>query len=88
MKGFLNRLRGVERDIIQQPVEDEAGAPYYEAQKNEVEIFEAAYKKRLPVMLKGPTGFDKDAWPDMADLTWAAGIHSYYGTKPYYDPLA
>ncbi len=59
MKGFLNRLRGVERDIIQQPVEDEAGAPYYEAQKNEVEIFEAAYKKRLPVMLKGPTGCGK-----------------------------
>ncbi|GBL46402.1 ATPase associated with various cellular activities AAA_5 [Sulfuriferula multivorans] len=59
MKGFLNRLRGVERDIIQQPVEDEAGAPYYEAQENEVEIFEAAYKKRLPVMLKGPTGCGK-----------------------------
>ena len=59
MKGFLNRLRGVERDIIQQPVDDEAGAPYYEAQKNEVEIFEAAYKKRLPVMLKGPTGCGK-----------------------------
>ncbi|MHB1246618.1 MAG: AAA family ATPase [Sulfuriferula sp.] len=59
MKGFLNRLRGVERDILQQPVDDEAGAPYYEAQKNEVEIFEAAYKKRLPVMLKGPTGCGK-----------------------------
>ncbi|BBP04975.1 denitrification regulatory protein NirQ [Sulfuriferula plumbiphila] len=59
MKGFLNRLRGVERDIIQQPVDDAAGAPYYEAQKNEVEIFEAAYKKRLPVMLKGPTGCGK-----------------------------
>lgn len=59
MKGFLNRLRGVERDIIQLPVEDSAGAPYYEAQKNEIEIFEAAYKKRLPVMLKGPTGCGK-----------------------------
>ncbi|MHB1331102.1 MAG: AAA family ATPase [Sulfuriferula sp.] len=59
MKGFLNRLRGVERDILQHPVDDEAGAPYYEAQKNEVEIFEAAYKKRLPVMLKGPTGCGK-----------------------------
>lgn len=59
MKGFLNRLRGVERDIIQIPVEDTAGAPYYEAQSNEIEIFEAAYKKRLPVMLKGPTGCGK-----------------------------
>ena len=59
MKGFLNRLRGVERDIIQLPVEDSAGAPYYEAQNNEIEIFEAAYLKRLPVMLKGPTGCGK-----------------------------
>ncbi|MHB1676992.1 MAG: AAA family ATPase [Sulfuriferula sp.] len=41
------------------PVEDSAGAPYYEAQSNEIEIFEAAYKKRLPVMLKGPTGCGK-----------------------------
>jgi len=57
MKNLLNRLRGVERDIIQQP--DESNAPYYEPQGNEVEIFEAAYKKRLPVMLKGPTGCGK-----------------------------
>jgi nitric oxide reductase NorQ protein len=34
-------------------------APYYEPQANEVAIFEAAYKKRLPVMLKGPTGCGK-----------------------------
>lgn len=57
MKKLLNRLRGVERDIIQQP--DETDAPYYEPQSNEVEIFEAAYRKRLPVMLKGPTGCGK-----------------------------
>lgn len=57
MKKLLNRLRGVERDILQQP--DESNAPYYEAQANEVEIFEAAFRKRLPVMLKGPTGCGK-----------------------------
>ncbi|MBY0269957.1 MAG: CbbQ/NirQ/NorQ/GpvN family protein [Burkholderiales bacterium] len=34
-------------------------APYYEPQGNEVAIFEAAYKRRLPVMLKGPTGCGK-----------------------------
>ncbi|MBX9812242.1 MAG: CbbQ/NirQ/NorQ/GpvN family protein [Burkholderiales bacterium] len=34
-------------------------APYYEPQGNEVAIFEAAYRKRLPVMLKGPTGCGK-----------------------------
>ncbi len=38
--------------------------------------------------LKDAPGFDKDAWPDMADPTWAAEVHTYYGTKPYYDPLA
>ncbi|MGQ0751115.1 MAG: CbbQ/NirQ/NorQ/GpvN family protein [Betaproteobacteria bacterium] len=54
----VNRLRGVERDIVQAPVAGEA-APYYEPQGNEVAIFEAAYKKRLPVMLKGPTGCGK-----------------------------
>jgi len=33
--------------------------PYYLPLKNEVELFEAAYKARLPVMLKGPTGCGK-----------------------------
>jgi nitric oxide reductase NorQ protein len=57
MKNLLNRLRGVERDIIRPP--DESDVPYYEPQGNEVAIFEAAFKKRLPVMLKGPTGCGK-----------------------------
>ncbi len=30
-------------------------------------------------------GFDKDQWPDMADATWAKGIHDYYGTQPQVD---
>ena len=30
--------------------------------------------------LKNAPGFDKDAWPDMSDLNWASGIHSFYGT--------
>ena len=38
--------------------------------------------------LNDAPGFDKDAWPDMADPTWATGVHSYYGTKPYYDQQA
>lgn len=33
--------------------------PYYRALANEVELFEAAYAARLPVMLKGPTGCGK-----------------------------
>jgi sporulation protein YlmC with PRC-barrel domain len=33
--------------------------------------------------LKTAPGFDKDAWPDMSDMTWASGIHSFYGTDPH-----
>ena len=32
--------------------------------------------------LKNAPGFDKDAWPDMSDMSWASGIHSFYGTDP------
>src|SRR6187401_2808812 len=58
MKTAVNRLRGVERDIVQVPQVGDV-APYYEPQGNEIAIFEAAYKKKLPVMLKGPTGCGK-----------------------------
>ena len=57
MSAVANRLRGVERDIVQAP--DTTVVPYYEPQGNEVAIFEAAYRRRLPVMLKGPTGCGK-----------------------------
>ena len=30
--------------------------------------------------LKDAPGFDKDRWPSMADATWAAGVHKFYGT--------
>jgi nitric oxide reductase NorQ protein len=58
MKTAVNRVRGVEHDIVQMPQPGDV-VPYYEPQGNEVAIFEAAYKKRLPVMLKGPTGCGK-----------------------------
>ena len=32
--------------------------------------------------LKDAPGFDKDSWPNMADQSWARGIHSFYGTQP------
>ncbi len=54
----VNRLRGVERDIVQAPQPGDK-APYYEPQGNEIAVFEAAYRRRLPVMLKGPTGCGK-----------------------------
>jgi nitric oxide reductase NorQ protein len=58
MKTATARQRGVEHDIVQVPMAGDV-APYYEPQANEVAIFEAAYKRRLPVMLKGPTGCGK-----------------------------
>jgi nitric oxide reductase NorQ protein len=36
-----------------------AEAPYYRPVGDEVAVFEAAYRHRLPVMLKGPTGCGK-----------------------------
>lgn len=33
--------------------------PFYQAQQDEVELYEAAYAARLPVMVKGPTGCGK-----------------------------
>jgi len=32
--------------------------------------------------LQSAPGFDKDAWPDMADTQWANQIHAFYGTDP------
>ncbi|OMG56893.1 photosystem reaction center subunit H [Azonexus hydrophilus] len=32
--------------------------------------------------LENAPGFDKNRWPNMADPSWAASIHAYYGTKP------
>ena len=33
--------------------------PYYRPVADEVELFEAAYSVRMPMMLKGPTGCGK-----------------------------
>ena len=33
--------------------------PFYQPQHNEIALYEAAYKTRLPVMIKGPTGCGK-----------------------------
>lgn len=35
--------------------------------------------------LKSAPGFDKNHWPSMADQQWASEIHSYYGTRPYWE---
>ena len=43
-------------DLTQYTINSE---PYYQAVGNEVELYEAAYNARMPVMLKGPTGCGK-----------------------------
>ena len=35
--------------------------------------------------LEKAPGFDKNNWPSMADNQWATHIHSYYGTRPYWE---
>lgn len=35
--------------------------------------------------LKNGPGFDKDAWPSMADERWAKEVHTYYKVRPYWD---
>ncbi|MEW5893650.1 MAG: CbbQ/NirQ/NorQ/GpvN family protein [Pseudomonadota bacterium] len=42
--------------------------PYYEAVADEIAIFEAAYRNRLPVLLKGPTGCGKTRF--MEYMAW------------------
>ncbi len=42
--------------------------PFYAAQNNEIDIFEAAYKNRIPVLLKGPTGCGKTRF--MEHIAW------------------
>jgi sporulation protein YlmC with PRC-barrel domain len=34
--------------------------------------------------LEKAPGFDKDHWPDMADLRWGTQVYTYYGRKPYW----
>ena len=42
--------------------------PYYEPIGDEVEVFEAAYRQKLPVLLKGPTGCGKTRF--MEYMAW------------------
>jgi nitric oxide reductase NorQ protein len=46
-------------------IEDE---PYYEPVDDEIGVFEAAYRNRLPVLLKGPTGCGKTRF--MEHMAW------------------
>jgi nitric oxide reductase NorQ protein len=45
--------------------------PYYQQQANEVALYEAAYRNRLPVMVKGPTGCGKSRFVEY--MAWKLG---------------
>ena len=45
--------------------------PYYQAQGREVQLYEAAYRNRLPVMVKGPTGCGKSRFVEY--MAWKLG---------------
>jgi sporulation protein YlmC with PRC-barrel domain len=34
--------------------------------------------------VRNSPGFDKDAWPSMADPVWASSVHQHYGREPYW----
>jgi len=42
--------------------------PYYESIGDEIEVFEAAYRQNLPILLKGPTGCGKTRF--MEHMAW------------------
>ncbi|MBA32149.1 MAG: AAA family ATPase [Chloroflexi bacterium] len=50
-----------EQNFVQQDIENFhiTKEPFYVSTSDEVEIFESAYKQRVPVLLKGPTGTGK-----------------------------
>jgi nitric oxide reductase NorQ protein len=56
-------------DFIQQYVIRQE--PYYRAVGDEIELFEAAYAARMPMMLKGPTGCGKTRF--MEYMAWKLG---------------
>jgi len=55
-------------DTEQYNIHDE---PFYEAQSDEIEIYQAAYDERLPMMLKGPTGCGKSRFVEY--MAWKLG---------------
>lgn len=45
--------------------------PYYEPVSNEIDLYEAAYNVRMPMMLKGPTGCGKSRFVEY--MAWKLG---------------
>jgi nitric oxide reductase NorQ protein len=59
---------GVEHDGVRYPA---AEAPYYRATADEIAVFEMCHARRLPLMLKGPTGCGKTRFVE--HMAWRLG---------------
>lgn len=35
--------------------------------------------------IQNAPGFDRDRWPDAADMSWQRDVHSHYGRTPYWE---
>ncbi len=57
------------KDIIKQHIVEQE--PYYRAVADEVDLYEAAYSVRMPMMLKGPTGCGKTRFVEY--MAWKLG---------------
>ena len=64
----MNAKNSMELAVEKYKVENE---PYYLPVNQEVELFEAAYAAKLPVMLKGPTGCGKTRFVE--HMAWRLG---------------
>ena len=55
--------------LIEEFIIDEE--PFYVPVKDEIELFEAAYQQKIPVLLKGPTGCGKTRFVEY--MAWRLG---------------
>jgi nitric oxide reductase NorQ protein len=61
----------IERNIEEYYVTEE---PYYVPSSDEIEIFESAYRQRVPILLKGPTGTGKTRFVEHMAWRLSEGI--------------
>jgi len=73
LKKFDSRIQGSHEGAEVRHL-DPANAPYYLPITDEIEIFTAAYRARLPVLLKGPTGCGKTRFVEHMAHQLATGV--------------
>ena len=69
------------RDYREIPVEEYVvdTEPFYVSSADEIEVFEAAYRQRVPVLLKGPTGTGKTRFVEY--MAWRLGQNMHLSTS-------